>query len=70
MSMRKTEDYHHSPEQVGEYVTQAFAVCDNLKLSDAEREALLPTLVTLLSSKQVFYEQIAPMMAIPQNARH
>ena len=58
--MRKTEDHHHSPEQVQGYVEQAREIATALDLNFGERAALLPTLVTLLSSKQVFYEQVAP----------
>ena len=66
--MHKTEDHHHTPEQVRKYVEQAKAICDDVPLLEDERVALLPTLVTILSSKQVFYMEAAPLpnLAIPR----
>ncbi len=69
--MRRTEDAHHSPEQVRGYIETALAICDEQGFSEEWRLALLPTLVTLLSAKQIFYEQVAPMgLALPGGARH
>ena len=71
MNARKTEDHHHTPEQVSLYVTQACAILHDHELSEIDNAALLPVLVTLLSSKQVFYEQVVPGgMLLPGNARH
>jgi hypothetical protein len=68
-TMRKQEDHHHAPPQVAFYVEQAKLLRDECGLSEAEWLALAPTLVTLLSAKQVFYEQVSalPNMAIPRN---
>jgi hypothetical protein len=70
--MRKQEDQHHTPEQVQAYLEQASEIAYAVPLTNEERVSVLPTLVTLLASKQLFYEQMAPMpaMAIPRNARH
>ena len=70
--MRKTEDHHHTPEQVADYVMRASALLDECRVPESERAALLPTIVTLLSAKQIFYEQVGalPNLAIPGNARH
>jgi hypothetical protein len=68
--MRRTEDHHHTPDEVGRYVDEAIQLCNERELDDELRVALLPTLVTLLSSKQLFYEQVAPMVALPGNTRH
>jgi hypothetical protein len=67
--MRKTEDHHHTPQQVENAARAALEIADAIGLDDADRAALLPTMLTLLSSKQVFYEQAAPLpaMAIPRN---
>lgn len=71
MNIGRQEDFHHTPEQVGRHIRQAVKLCDSAELTDADRAALLPAIVTLLASKQIFYEQIAPSgIALPQNARH
>lgn len=70
VNARKTEDQHNTPEQIGGYVLQAVKIADGAELSEADRAVLLPTILSLVSAKQVFYEQIAPTMAIPGNARH
>lgn len=56
--MRRTEDHHNSGEQVREYVREAIGVADDCELSDADRATLLPTILSLVSNKQVFYEQV------------
>lgn len=68
--MHKREDFHHTPEQVHGYVKQAGLIMDDFALTEAERTHLGPVLVTLLSSKQIFYEQTPslPNLALP--ARH
>ncbi len=70
-TMRKTEDHHHTPEQIDGYIVEALLMCDRHMLTEDVRNVLLPTLVSLLSAKQMFYEQAAPlpMMAIPRNDR-
>ena len=70
--MHRTEDHHHSPEQVHGYVKQAGVIMDDFELSELERAHLGPVLVTLLASKQLFYEQVGalPNLALPGNARH
>jgi hypothetical protein len=70
--MHKREDSHHTPEQVHGYVKQAGVIMDDFELTELERAHLGPVLVTLLSSKQIFYEQVGPIpgLALPQNARH
>jgi hypothetical protein len=70
--MRRTEDRHHTPEHVNGYIEQALVLLDAHELSQMERAWLLPTIVTLLSAKQIFYEQIGalPNLAIPGNADH
>jgi hypothetical protein len=55
--MHKSEDFHHTPEQVHGYVKQAGVIMDDYELTELERAHLGPVLVTLLSSKQVFYQQ-------------
>lgn len=71
MSMRKTEDHHHSPEQILEYLALAREIRQQHGLSANEWLAVLPTLLTLVSGKQVFYEQVGPLpnLAIPGNTR-
>ena len=58
MNMRRTEDNHNTPEQVAEYVGEAVAIADGAELTPEDRAALLPQILALVSSKQVFYEQI------------
>ena len=59
--MRKTEDRHHTPEQVHGYIEQALVLLDEHELTPDERARLLPVTVTLLSAKQVLYEQAMPL---------
>ena len=59
--MRKTEDRHHSAEQVNGYIEQALVLLDEHELTPQERASVLPVVVTLLSAKQVFYEQAMPL---------
>lgn len=70
--MHKREDFHHTPEQVGQALRQALKLADTADLIDADRAALLPVMLTQLLSKQIFYEQVGPMpgLALPPNARH
>jgi hypothetical protein len=65
---RKTEDHHNSPEQVAGYVGEALKVADHLGLEGADRAVLLPTILALVSNKQLFYEEIGnlPNLAIPK----
>lgn len=56
--MRRTEDQHNSPEQVRDYAQAAVHVADVLDLTPEDRAVLLPQILSLLASKQVFYEQI------------
>lgn len=70
MNMRRTEDHHHNSGQITGYLRDARAVCDDAGLSAAERVAVLPQLVALFASKQVFYEQptMLPSPILPQLA--
>jgi hypothetical protein len=70
VNARKTEDHHHSPEQVNGYIAQALVLLDEHELTADERANLLPHVVNLLAIKQIFYEQVVPTMALPGNARH
>lgn len=64
MNARRTEDQHHSAEQVSEYLAGACSIADAHELTPNERAALLPVLVQLLSAKQIFYDPVAPVGAI------
>ena len=70
--MHKSEDFHHTPEQLHNAVKQAWVIMNDFQLSELERAHLGPVLVTLLSSKQVFYQQTGaiPDLALPGSARH
>jgi hypothetical protein len=69
--MHKQEDHHHTPDQVRGYLQVAQRICEGEDLDEETTRAVLPVLVQLLSSKQVFYQQPAalPAMAIPRNLR-
>jgi hypothetical protein len=69
--MHKQEDHHHTPDQVRGYLQVALRICETEELDEETVGVILPTLVQLLSSKQVFYAQPAalPAMAIPRNLR-
>jgi hypothetical protein len=62
--MRKTEDHHHTAEQVDGYLVEALMMSERHMLTEDVRAAILPTLVSLLASKQVFYEQVAPVQGL------
>lgn len=70
--MHKREDFHHTPEQVHAAVKQAGVIMDDFELTELERAHLGPVLVTLLASKQIFYEQAPALagLALPGAARH
>ncbi len=57
-TMHKTEDHHHTAAQLEAHAREACDIADRIGLDDADRSVLLPVLLTLLSSKQVFYEQV------------
>jgi len=65
---RRVEDQHNSPEQVAEYVRQTVALADELELATEDRKVLLPTMLALISNKQLFYEEIGPVpnMVVPR----
>lgn len=69
MVTRKAEDHHHTGEQIRGYLEDALLICDEHELTPADRAAVLPSLLTLLSSKQVFYEQMAAPIVLPENRR-
>ena len=69
MFIRETaRKYHHTPEDVQRYATEAKEIAAQVFEHDDDRRAVLPTLVNLLASSQVWYEQgqLGPAMAIPQ----
>ena len=70
--MRRTDDPHHTDEQVSEYLVRAVKILNRRDFTPEERAAVLPVVVTLLASKQVFYEQPQPVMFDPRllNAGH
>lgn len=61
MNSRKTEDHHHTAQQVRGYLDEAKRIVDELEVSSDLREIAYAKAVDLLAAKQVFYEQIAPI---------
>lgn len=62
------EHYFHTPEQVSEHLRAALDICDAHDLPPEMVEAVVPTLLTLLTQKQVTFEQVAPMgMVLPRH---
>lgn len=61
--------YHHTPDDVERYAREAQEIAAKVFDSDDDRRAVLSTLVNLLASSQVWYEQgqALPAMAIPRN---
>lgn len=57
-TVTKTEVPHNTPEQVREYLQAALELVDELAVPDDLRAAALAAAVTLLSVKQVFFEQV------------
>lgn len=68
MITQKTEDHHHSPKQIAGYLDEARRLLLEAGFIPEEHEATFAAVVTLLASKQVFYEQIAPMTHLPRGA--
>lgn len=63
--MRVADEHHfHTPEQVSEYLRAALDICDAHDLPPEMVEAITPTLLTLLSQKQVTFEQVQPVARI------
>lgn len=52
--------HHHSPDEIAEYVMQARAVRQQALMQDDEWKLLAPTILNLLASKQMAFEQAAP----------
>lgn len=69
MNARKTEDHHHTLDDVAGYLVAAKQLMAEAGLSVETHDATLAAVVTLLSSKQIFYEQVAPLMAGLGNVR-
>lgn len=55
-----TEHYFHKPEQVAEAVAEAVRIVDEAALPQNLRAVAFEKVLELLTSKQVFFEQIAP----------
>lgn len=57
--LRKAGEVHYTDRvQLMNYITQAVALADEAKLEGADRAALLPTILTVLSGKQVQIEAV------------
>ena len=73
MSLSTSETYHHTPEQVRGYIDEGERILQACGYTDAERIALLPDVIRLLSSKSMTIVERAPIMAgameIPSGAR-
>lgn len=69
MHMTRTEDHHNSTEQIEGYLATAKGILDRSELTFEERVAALPTVLSLVSNKQVFYEQAPSIggLALPPN---
>jgi hypothetical protein len=63
--MRATEHPHNSDEQVRDYLQAALALVDELEPPDDLRVVCFVKAAELLASKQIFYEQAAPLTALP-----
>lgn len=67
--MQTIEVKHHTPEAVRLYIDQAEQILTDCGYDDAERLALLPTIINLLSAKSVTLvaepSPVMPAMAIP-----
>jgi len=70
--VRRQEFPNHTDEQIDDYLRRALEILRPWELSETERAAVLPVLVTLCSAKQIVFEQPAMMpgqgMLLP-NAR-
>lgn len=70
MNHRKSEDPHHTPEQVRGYLDEAERIVDELEVASDLREIAYAKAINLLAAKQLFYEQIAPMGALDLSRGH
>jgi hypothetical protein len=51
--MQRMDIQHHTSEHVASFLSEALRIADEADLPEAERIAVLPTLISLLSSKSV-----------------
>jgi len=68
MAIRRTEHPHYTSDQVAGHVREALAIADDCQLADADRAALLPSILDKLAAKQVVMEEIGPLpnMVVPR----
>ena len=52
--------HHHTPEEIAGYLIEAERLLGNSPLLPKEQLAALPTVLSLLASKQMAFEQAAP----------
>ncbi len=67
-TMRRTEDFHHTPEQIEGYLAEARRIMAEAGLEIEAYPQVLAQILALVSSKQVFYEQAAPALLGNLNA--
>ena len=72
MSMRRTEEQFQTRGQARDYLRTALELVAELDPPEDLRAAVFAKAADLVSAKQVFFEQVAPLgaLSIPQNARH
>jgi len=61
LPQRVGEERHHTDEQVSEYLASALAICEAHDLEPSTRDAVLPQLLVLVSSKQIWHAQPQPL---------
>lgn len=60
--MARREIFHHTPEQVRGYIDTAERILQGCGYDDAERVALLPSVLGLLASKNIVEDLPAPSL--------
>jgi intracellular sulfur oxidation DsrE/DsrF family protein len=69
--MNRTEVAHYTKQQAEEHLRDALDLVDKVGPPDDLRVVTFGKAVEMLSQKQIVVEQLAaPLMAIPQGARH
>lgn len=62
--MLRTEEHHNTPAQVVDYLRTALAIVMELDPPEDLRQIAFGKAVDLLSAKQVFFEQNAPVLGL------
>lgn len=67
--MQRREEQHNTPEQAHHYLQQTLVIIDEADVPEDLREAAFAKVYDSVASKQIFFEQVAPLPNLG-NLRH